>query len=456
MNESSQVDSTRLMDVAFTVSGGLYGLVRDKINDLHQSGALQGQMPRGVLLTGVAIDLANDTIKLSFAVASGNEREAAKAAVSAVTGAAGTYIGGSVGTSLMPLNYKPLGALIGLGVGSMLSDQLSDWLFDTYIWPKGAALPTNVSGGGISLGVNLYSSAPASTAEALPSISTPADTPTRNSANYITDTSASDHAVVVRAGGTVWDAYVFQKNAAGGVSDWSEFKAAVAASNPHIGDLNNLAAGATLYMPERMSDGSITYNFAGGTSINNNATTGAYHMLVQNSEGGQTVYSRTPDLDAGYMVKQVQTDRTGNVVSDYLGYQQSLTGDIRPISSSWETPTEAGHTSWGVDGSYTTHTTNTATQVETVKSFTGDGVLNGVSQTQAAPSNVSTTDALSGMFLSWREQLGQLDDAVAEVSEKRLPSEYIVAGKTFEYVRQTRPPGRTIGSRPMLFLSWRT
>ena len=137
---------------------------------------------------------------------------------------------------------------------------------------------------------------------------------------------------------------------------------------------------------EKLADGSTTYHYGSGVSINSNAVTGEYHMVLANTDGGggQTVYSRTPDLDAGYVVKQVQTNAAGAVVYDYLGFQESLSGDIRPISSSWETPTEAGHTSWGVDGSYTTHTTNTATQVETVKSFTGAGVLNGVSQTCAA------------------------------------------------------------------------
>ena len=179
--------------------------------------------------------------------------------------------------------------------------------------------------------------------------------------------------------------------------------------------------GNAIYIPQRMADGSTTYHYGSGVSINSNAVTGEYHMVLANTDGGggQTVYSRSVDAEAGYVVKQIQTNAAGAVVFDYLGFQESLSGDIRPISSSWETPTEAGHTSWGVDGSYTTHTTNTATQVETVKSFTGDGVLNGVSQTQDAPSNVSTTDALSGMFLSWREQLGELDDAVAAVSEIR-------------------------------------
>jgi hypothetical protein len=164
-------------------------------------------------------------------------------------------------------------------------------------------------------------------------VDTPTDAPTRISSNYITDTSANDHLVEIKSGGKVWDAFVSQQNAANGFANWNDFKAAVAASNPSIADLNNISAGTKLYMPEKMSNGSITYNFAGGTAINSNAITGEYQMVVQNADGGQTVYSRATDGDAGYVVHQVTTNQAGQEVFAFEGYQTSLDADVKPVNT---------------------------------------------------------------------------------------------------------------------------
>lgn len=80
MSDSNLVDSTKLMDVMFTVSGGVYGMVKDKINNLYTSGVLQGKLPKGAIVTGLAFDVANDAIKLTFAISSGDLREVAKVA----------------------------------------------------------------------------------------------------------------------------------------------------------------------------------------------------------------------------------------------------------------------------------------------------------------------------------------------------------------------------------------
>ena len=342
MSDSNLVDSTKLMDVVFTVSGGVYGMVKDKINNLYTSGVLQGKLPKGAIVTGLAFDVANDAIKLTFAISSGDLREVAKVAVSAAGGATGTYIGGLAGASApVPLTAKPVTMLVGMVGGSIAADAVSEWAFDTYVWPKDSAVPTAVSGGGISLGIDL-SSTPQVPISAN-AITTPADAPTRNSDNYITDTSANDHLVVIKAGGKVWDAYVAQRNSATGFNDWNEYKAAVAVSNPGIADLNQIPAGITLYMPEKLADGSVTYHYANGASINNNATIGEYHMVVPNTDGsgGQTVYSRVyaGDMDgpngtmiASYVIKQVSTNEAGAETFNYNGVQQGLGGDILPQS----------------------------------------------------------------------------------------------------------------------------
>lgn len=174
-------------------------------------------------------------------------------------------------------------------------------------------------------------------------ITPPSNAASRNSASYISSTSANAHAVVIQAGGTVWDAYVSQKNAATGFANWGEYKAAVAASNPGIADLNQVAAGTTLMQPERMADASVTYHYSGGVSINSNPVNGEYHMVVQSLEGGQTVYSRTAD-EVGYTVRQVSTDENGQTSFNFTGYQETLQGPITAISAleRTDTPGEEG------------------------------------------------------------------------------------------------------------------
>ncbi len=105
----------------------------------------------------------------------------------------------------------------------------------------------------------------------------------------------------------------------------------VRASNPWLSESYTVHAGDTLYVPQRQSDGSITYHYAGGASINGNAANGEYHMVVPNADGsgGQTLYSRTVDADAGYTVRQTQMDAQGEVIHGYTGHQATLAQDVR-------------------------------------------------------------------------------------------------------------------------------
>ena len=163
----------------------------------------------------------------------------------------------------------------------------------------------------------------------------------RNSASYITDVNANDHAVVIKTGGTVWDVYALQKNDSTGFKSWDEFKEAIAASNPNIGDLNKIPTGATIYLPEKLKDGSITYNYANGVSLNSNRVNGEYHMLVPDGSGGTIVYSRKAD-DFGYTVREVHTDKLGGVTLDYTGTQATLDAEIKPLGFEWNNSQETG------------------------------------------------------------------------------------------------------------------
>ena len=165
-------------------------------------------------------------------------------------------------------------------------------------------------------------------------ITTPSDAPTRNSAAFVADAGANQ--VEIKQGGTVWDTFVQQKNSATGFQDWGEYKAAVAASNPGIKDLNKVGVGTVLMQPEKLANGSITYHYSNQVSVNTHAANGTYHMVVPNTEGGgQTVFTRTYDSQtAQYTVTQVQTNGTGQVVFNYQGQQSSLDAPLTPVSAS--------------------------------------------------------------------------------------------------------------------------
>jgi hypothetical protein len=185
-------------------------------------------------------------------------------------------------------------------------------------------------------------------------------TPARDSANYFTSDSA--HSVVVNAGGTVSDIWYVQKDAADGFANAQDFYAAVLTSNPSITDVNSIQAGQTLYLPQKLADGSITYHYANGASINSNAVNGEYHMVLPNAEGGQTIYSRTAD-EFGYVVRQTSTDADGNTLLDYTGYQATQDGETRLINSVERTDTDG-------DGEVDTETTITSLSDEN-----GDGQI---------------------------------------------------------------------------------
>lgn len=377
------VDSTKLMDIVFTISGGVYGLVQDKVKGIYDSGILQGKMPKGAIVAGVAFDIANDTIKFTVAVASGDPREAAKALVGAVGGGTSTYIGGAIGASApLPAQGKVAAVLIGMGLGSIGGDYFTEFVFDNYIWPKGDQSPTEVAGGGVSLGVNI-ANAPSSVATGL--VKVPVNSTNRDSSKYINDAGINDHLVIIKSGGTVWDAYVLQKGNPNGFANWDDFKAAVATSNPNIADLNKINVGTKLYMPEQMPDGSITYNYANGSSINQNDKTGEYYMVVPRTDGvgGQMIYSRTKsgvddDGTPIYTVKQLGTTRDGVEDINYVGSQKGLDGEVRSTNLNYQTDTETGSSSWGREGAREVRTdavTDKATNETKVKATdvtTGD------------------------------------------------------------------------------------
>ena len=355
MNDQN-VDGTKVMDVVFTVSGGIYGAVKDKVSGLYSSGVLQGGLPKGAVITGVFFDVANDLIKLSVAITSGEPREVAKVVVGAIGGATGTYVGGSIGANFAPAKYKILGTLAGMGVGSIFGDSASELIFDTYVWPSDSQTPRLVSGGGVSLNVSL-SLEPKS-----PSLinTTPApsglDTPARNSAALINTTGA--HTTQFNSGGGVDDLWVVEKNAGRYLGTRDQFRADFVASNANVdGKTLGVQQGQNYYVPQRSANGNTVYHYSNGATVMNNAITGEYHMVVPNTDGsgGQTVYSRTAD-DVGYTVKQVSTNAAGAVVFEHQSYQNTLDTDLNPVSTTSVSGNQTTTRNWLTDNVYQTDT----------------------------------------------------------------------------------------------------
>ena len=155
----------------------------------------------------------------------------------------------------------------------------------------------------------------------------------RNSSAYILN-GPDVHSAIIAQGGTLSDLWVWQRLQANGFADAQAFYAAVLASNPQLTDVNRIPVGTTIYLPERMRDGSITLHYAGGVSINHHPVTGEYHMVVPDGAGGTTVYSRVAN-DVAYTVREVHTDAAGAVTLDVTGTQPSLEAPITATRIMW-------------------------------------------------------------------------------------------------------------------------
>ncbi len=155
-------------------------------------------------------------------------------------------------------------------------------------------------------------------------------TTARDSAALVSASGSNSHTVTLNSGGTVSDIWLLQKQA-GNVFTLEEFGKAILVNNPGITDINRVREGEVIYVPQKQTDGSVTYTYAGGATINTSANGNEYHMVVSNGEGGQTIYSRTYE-EFGYRVKQVNTDTMGQVTYAFTGWQDTANSDIKSLS----------------------------------------------------------------------------------------------------------------------------
>jgi hypothetical protein len=252
---------------------------------------------------------------------------------------------------------------------------------------------------------------------------------TRNSAAYITDTHANDHLAVIKTGGTLSDLWVLQKNNVNGFADAKEFYAAVLANNPSITDVNKIAAGAAIYLPEKLKDGSITYNYADGLSVNSNSVTGEYHMIKPDGDGGTIVYSRKAD-EFGYTMREVHSDKSGEVTLDFTGWQETLNSEIKPVAYQWDTGEETGKVQVFANDSSITCVENKTTgditetvknsQQEVVESKTYD---NHVARVEAAQQNALLAGIELFDAIRNKNNLGTVSAITRLVNEARIAAD---------------------------------
>ena len=252
---------------------------------------------------------------------------------------------------------------------------------------------------------------------------------TRNSAAYITDTNANDHLAVIKAGGTLSDLWVLQKNNVNGFADANEFYAAVLANNPSITDVNKIAAGAAIHLPEKLKDGSITYNYAGGLSVNSNPVTGEYHMIKPDGDGGTIVYSRKAD-EFGYTMREVHSDKSGEVTLNFTGWQETLNSEIKPVAYQWDTGEETGKVQVFANDSSITCIENKTTgditetvrnsQQEVVESKTYD---NHVARVEAAQQNALLAGIELFDAIRNKNNLGTVSAITRLVNEARIAAD---------------------------------
>ena len=191
----------------------------------------------------------------------------------------------------------------------------------------------SISAGANLLGINYP---PTQAGKLQATIVTPPEfnTSNRDSAIYITDNGGNSHSAIIGVGGTVSDLWLVQKNA-GNNFTLDEFGKAVLVSNPEITDINKVRAGQVIYIPQKLTNGSVTYDFSGGVRINQNPVNGEYYMVIPNSsvQGEITVYERKVNGQEGYIVRQASTNSAGIVTAESLGYQTTPNSEIKYFST---------------------------------------------------------------------------------------------------------------------------
>jgi hypothetical protein len=165
-----------------------------------------------------------------------------------------------------------------------------------------------------------------------------------SSSTFITVADATS--VVVNPGGTLSD-IVFLQNRAGNPVTLRD----ILASNPNIINEHQISSGQVVQIPSRVGD-TLTLRYSNGAVVVNNPTTGEYSMIVPNSDGlgGVTIYERRVDGDAGFAVRQVITNVSGDIVFQSNGFQADRDSTVVPHGVTAALPNGTYETSANVGG----------------------------------------------------------------------------------------------------------
>jgi VCBS repeat-containing protein len=203
-------------------------------------------------------------------------------------------------------------------------------------------------------------------------------TPARNSAGYFT---ANDSiSVVVNPGGTLSDIWVTQGSALG-FTTANDFYAAIQVCNPSITNIGNISAGQIIYLPKKLPDGSVTYNYAGGISTNINATTGEVHSTAPDGNGGTVVSVNKIDATGNSVLQQTATDQGGNVT-------------VNSVTTS--TYTDSSHTTLATQITVSNDFTTNISTTSTINYHPNDGI------------NVCTFDTSTTQIGSPSQSIGEI------------------------------------------------
>jgi hypothetical protein len=157
----------------------------------------------------------------------------------------------------------------------------------------------------------------------------------RDSASLLTYTAADSHTVTLKAGGLISDVWATQKTI-GNVFTLNEFATAVLACNPNITNINQVSVGQVIQIPQKMPDGSITYHYAGGTSLNTNPNASEFHLTTADGSGLVTQIDRAYAADGvngpGYYTQNSEYFH-GQLTQQTVAFQRALDSDVSAMTS---------------------------------------------------------------------------------------------------------------------------
>ncbi|MEY2860679.1 MAG: hypothetical protein RL392_1137, partial [Pseudomonadota bacterium] len=153
-------------------------------------------------------------------------------------------------------------------------------------------------------------------------------TPARDSNALVTINA--DHTITLK-GGYLSDAFVVQKNLPNSFTDSKEFYAAVMVSNPSLTNINQVSVSQVIQIPQKMPDGSITYHYAGGTSLNTNPNASEFHLTTADGSGLVTQIDRAYAADGvngpGYYTQNSEYFH-GQLTQQTVAFQRALDSDV--------------------------------------------------------------------------------------------------------------------------------